>query len=384
MHKKLEAELMSLAHQILQMKNKDDAASLRDKAKEVYEKLSVLTFIDDYFLTTPNAKENKEALISKIENATLKEEKNTIVEKISEPEVKKELKKVAEPIKKQPKEIVEKATKVQIKESSKKQEKNITVESKQKKVAKKADDIKVKEDSKKLEKQTTETIKLEATKIIKKIHEQKATSIRKKLTEHELKRKTLEEELKDSIPADVAANMFEKVKKQDIPKEMNILDKKITSDKRHTKKPEVNITQNQNIPKEMNILDKKITSKEKPVAKPKVNIVAKQKIKAKVNIATKQHIKPKVKPKQETKTSLNDKLFQQRLQVGLNDRIAFVKHLFNFSQEEFNTVLAQINTLKTEAEAKNYLINTVKPKYDWSDKDEYVERLNVLIERKYA
>jgi len=376
MHKKLEAELMSLAHQILQMKDKDDAAKLRDKAKEVYEKLSVLTFIDDYFLTTPNAKENKEELISKIENANLKEEKNTIVEKISE--------KIIEPIKKQPKEIVKKVTKAEIKESSKKQEKNITVESKQKKVAKKTDEVK--EDSKKLEKQTTEAIKSEATKIIKKIHEQKATSIRKKLTEYELKRKTLEEELKDSIPADVAANMFEKAKKQDIPKEMNILDKKITSNKRNIVKPEVNITKNQNIPKEMNILDKKITSKEKAIAKPKVNIAAKQKIKAKpkVNIATKQLIKPKAKPKQVTKTSLNDKLFQQRLQVGLNDRIAFVKHLFNFSQEEFNTVLAQINTLKTEAEAKNYLINTVKPKYDWSDKDEYVERLNVLIERKYA
>ena len=48
MHKKMEAELMSIAHSILQMKNRDDIAALHKKAQELHEKLAVLLFIDDY------------------------------------------------------------------------------------------------------------------------------------------------------------------------------------------------------------------------------------------------------------------------------------------------------------------------------------------------
>ena len=41
MHKKLANDLTSLAHSILQMKNKEDILALKQKAYEVYEKLSV-------------------------------------------------------------------------------------------------------------------------------------------------------------------------------------------------------------------------------------------------------------------------------------------------------------------------------------------------------
>ena len=48
MHKKLESELISLAHSILQMKNKDDVSALLEKASEIHEKLSVLAFVENY------------------------------------------------------------------------------------------------------------------------------------------------------------------------------------------------------------------------------------------------------------------------------------------------------------------------------------------------
>ena len=48
MHKKLEAELMSIAHTILQMKNKNDVVALKEKARVLYERLSVLSFVDEY------------------------------------------------------------------------------------------------------------------------------------------------------------------------------------------------------------------------------------------------------------------------------------------------------------------------------------------------
>jgi len=84
-----------------------------------------------------------------------------------------------------------------------------------------------------------------------------------------------------------------------------------------------------------------------------------------------------------TSKSINDALFKSNLQIGLNDRIAFVKYLFDGSQEDFNRVLSQLNSFKTEKETKDFLFNLVKPDYDWSGKEEYEERLINLIERKF-
>ena len=42
MHKKIVADLTSLAHSILQLKNKEDVLVLKQKAYELYEKLTIL------------------------------------------------------------------------------------------------------------------------------------------------------------------------------------------------------------------------------------------------------------------------------------------------------------------------------------------------------
>lgn len=81
--------------------------------------------------------------------------------------------------------------------------------------------------------------------------------------------------------------------------------------------------------------------------------------------------------------SLNDKINQQFIAVDLNDRIAFVKHLFDNSQEDFNRVLSQLNSFENEIEAKDFLLNHVKPDYSWGGKELYEERLLFLIERKF-
>ena len=81
--------------------------------------------------------------------------------------------------------------------------------------------------------------------------------------------------------------------------------------------------------------------------------------------------------------SLNDKLQNSAIQVGLNDRIAFVKYLFNGSQEDYNRVLSQLNSFDSEEEAKDFLLNIVKPDYHWNDKLEYEQRFLFLIERKF-
>ncbi len=67
MHKKLESDLMSLAHSILQMKNKENVFLLKQKSYEIYEKLSVLAFVEEYVNSTPGLKETREELTSKVE-----------------------------------------------------------------------------------------------------------------------------------------------------------------------------------------------------------------------------------------------------------------------------------------------------------------------------
>lgn len=47
MKKKLEAELISIAHRILKLKNKEDVRELHQETQKLYEKLSVLLFIEE-------------------------------------------------------------------------------------------------------------------------------------------------------------------------------------------------------------------------------------------------------------------------------------------------------------------------------------------------
>ena len=82
--------------------------------------------------------------------------------------------------------------------------------------------------------------------------------------------------------------------------------------------------------------------------------------------------------------SLNDRL-KKGITIGLNDRIAFVKHLFNGSTEDFNRVISQLNTSSSELEALEFLNNMVKPEYNnWIGKEDYEQRLLSFLEGKFS
>src|SRR5687768_9657287 len=49
MKKKLEAELISIAHRILKLKNRAELDQLQAEALKLYEKISVLKFVEDNF-----------------------------------------------------------------------------------------------------------------------------------------------------------------------------------------------------------------------------------------------------------------------------------------------------------------------------------------------
>ncbi len=87
-----------------------------------------------------------------------------------------------------------------------------------------------------------------------------------------------------------------------------------------------------------------------------------------------------IKPK-----SLNDKLANTHIKIDLNNRLAFVKHLFNGSSEDYNRVLSQLNTIKTEERSIAFITNMVKPDYnDWQGKEEYENRFMELISRRFS
>ena len=91
-----------------------------------------------------------------------------------------------------------------------------------------------------------------------------------------------------------------------------------------------------------------------------------------------------VSTQQKKAKSLNDTLAKD-LQVGLNDKFAFVKHLFNNSMEDYTRVLSQLNTIDTEERSIAFINNMVKPEYNnWEGKEEYEARFTALIERRFA
>lgn len=81
--------------------------------------------------------------------------------------------------------------------------------------------------------------------------------------------------------------------------------------------------------------------------------------------------------------SLNDRMAKGII-IGLNDRIAFMNHLFANSSEDYNRVLSQLMTFDTFQEAEDFIENMVKPDYNnWEGKDEYALRFLEIVEKKF-
>jgi len=282
MHKKLESDLISLAHSILQMKNRENVFLLKQKAHEIYEKLSVLAFVEEYVNTSPGIKVKKEALIFKVEEAyKIKDQISNELDGADEIEV------IAEDFKEVLLDVENEKTNVDIEDRFPEEEKNLE------EIADESiDEIKEFLEVEEVIETAQPFNDLESL-IFGDAEIEKSEDSLEDIQEG--KDLTLEEELEDTIPVDIIANLFEPLKP----------------------------------------------------------------------------------------SSLNDKL-QTNIQIGLNDRIVFVKNLFEGSQEDFNRVISQLNTFKTEKEAKKFITKMVKPDYNWSEQEELENRLLTIIERRFA
>ena len=83
------------------------------------------------------------------------------------------------------------------------------------------------------------------------------------------------------------------------------------------------------------------------------------------------------------KSSLHKELKKNSIQIGLNDRIAFVKRLFDGNQQDFHRVLSQVNTFSTIDEVREFIDIMVKPEHNWEDQEEYADRFMEIIEVKF-
>jgi hypothetical protein len=82
--------------------------------------------------------------------------------------------------------------------------------------------------------------------------------------------------------------------------------------------------------------------------------------------------------------TLNTRL-NNSLSLGLNDKIAFVKNLFDGSDEDFNRVISMLNTKTSFEDAKRFLDEMVKPDYNnWEGKEIYEVRLLKILEVRFS
>ena len=80
---------------------------------------------------------------------------------------------------------------------------------------------------------------------------------------------------------------------------------------------------------------------------------------------------------------LNESLIKG-INIGLNDKIAFTKSLFDGNEEDYSRVVSQLQTYSTWDEALQFLNSIVKPDYNnWEGKEEIEKRFLKCIENNF-
>ena len=201
MHKKLAADLTSLAHSILQMKNKEDVFALKTKAHEVYEKLAVLACVEEYFNNTPNPEYTKDELLDLVKKVDEKLDIEIEIENIEDMTSSFSESEVDDPITKT--EDLEDDEEQQLIESEDK-----VIESVEEDFVNEAIELTLEGDSASSNVQEEgDNLFSQSNEVIEEAIEDELETVEASNEEITL---SLEDELKDTIAADVVADLFEK------------------------------------------------------------------------------------------------------------------------------------------------------------------------------
>ncbi|OHT46850.1 hypothetical protein [Flavobacterium tructae] len=377
MKKKLEADLISIAHRILKLKNKSDINQLYLETQKLYEKLAVLKFVDENFDTLkPTIGHSEihseiEAVFEKEEAISTEVQTETpiIVEQIATEET-------LEPV------IAEEITAESPKES------DPDPETPEEAIGEPSEDINPEpeifaEIATEIPEETAaepivETIaepvaEITAEPIVEKMEEPISETTKEPETIAELSFTTIS----DSKPIPAFIPAFELDKSEEVQEEKK--PKKEEPKAENPSKPEpVHISFEEILG--VNYADAhfvKVDSFEavSPTPTPSINEFKEQKTVETTVLET---------PAEPKAATLNEKL-AKGFHIDLNDRIAFTKNLFGNSSEDYSRVLNQLLTFDTYGEAKEFIEDMVKPDYNnWDGKDDYAERFLGIVEKKFS
>ena len=348
MKKKLEADLISIAHRILQLKNKSDINQLYLETQKLYEKLSVLRFVDEHFseakptIGITEISKEIETIFDKTDSAQPEAKvviEETAVEEVAETTLEKTEETTPSP---------EQEAVTTEEESAVDEEETVTEES----VAEDADEMPLEQ----IEEEIDASEKEEETVVEREIVA---------ATEMEIEEETMEPE----APFEPAFELSQEKEVQaelEIPKKTEAVQISFEDllggnyhDTLFVKKQQVDT-----IPTAIVIETPKEVV---PAEEPKLENVPEESAE-------------KAEPKT---VSLNDKL-AKGINIDLNDRLAFIKHLFGNSSEDYNRVLSQLITFDTFYETRDFVQEMVKPDYNnWEGKQDYEDRFMDIIEKKF-
>ncbi|SFD39394.1 hypothetical protein [Flavobacterium phragmitis] len=344
MKKKLEADLISIAHRILKLKNKSDINQLYLETQKLYEKLAVLKFVE----------ENFDAAKPTIGQADITNELETLFNKEDE---------TTTPV--------------------------IELESEVKEETPVAQEVISLEES--YETEISEERPLEVVEAVEPIIEEISEPILAEIIEPEVEEVKAEEEIEKT---EDSKNTIEELSFTTVSDLKPIPDFKPAFELDTQEIQEEIVEETKEEPKTntsgaptilfedfgINYADAqfvKVDSFEAvpPVSTPSINDFKEPK---KVETAILET------PSQPKAVSLNEKL-SRGFHIDLNDRIAFTKNLFGNSTEDYSRVLNQLMTFDSYSEAKEFIENMVKPDYNnWEGKEDYAERFMGIIEKKFA
>ncbi|WP_127845916.1 hypothetical protein [Psychroflexus aestuariivivens] len=378
MKRVLEDEIISLAQRILKMKNRSDIHQLKKEAALLYDKLAILSFAEKHFggiQPDVSKQEFSKAYSSQFndideDSGHFKSPDGTEYnpEPISEPNTEK----IKDIVSQMP--VESEQVDMILAEFQRLRDEN-NANSEQKKQTPKT------EDSENLtEKPSTETESKDANKAEKPstLSEHKTEN-----TEESEKPSPKKKEEQGNYPTEDDFNSFG-VHYDDLPDfEPKPEDENKDSSKTESEQnssPETPPTQNQpDIFSQQSESEKKSQASDSAEEKssPEQHSETKQKPQEPEQIQT------KINSLSPDKRSLNDQL-KKGIKIGLNDRIAFTKHLFDGNVDDYNRVLSQLNTMSSYDEAKRFLDHQIKPDYNnWEDKEATEERFLEILQNKF-
>ncbi len=344
MKKKLEAELISIAHRVLQLKNKSDVEILFQETQKLYEKLAVLRFVENQFGDTKPTLDQTdwEAFFASAISAE------------AEIAPKKSAKKSKTPLdlKQENPEIIA----AFVAESEKEEDTDAFEKTEAAAQAQHEED-------------TTES---ETEEVVVQVETEENSE--EEIQEAVVSAAAAQISFEDLLGADYAEPEFVKT---------TLTEEEVTEPVEEAEP----VQENELEPAETHIDE----AEESPLENPFFTLDEEAEIVFELPTATSEPDEEEIKPlfslssddlKMEVKTDTEVPV--KGFVIGLNDRVGFIHQLFDGSPEDYNRVLSQLMTYHTFEEAEEFISSMVKPDYNnWEGKSEYEDRFLDVVARKF-